>query len=155
MEQFLFPEEKYKKWKNQYSTLIILHFYFSILTINAERRTSWNKLKTYFANVTWLANFVLIKLWADLDEFKRSIVVYKNHFWDFYNRQDEKVKSKIDWTVTMIQTTRIVPEKFLKHLTNSDGLWEVRVSANNGIFRIFCFFDKGNLIVPVSYTNLW
>jgi phage-related protein len=85
-----------------------------------------------------------------LDEFKRSIVVYKNHFWDFYNRQDEKVKSKIDWTVTMIQTTRIVPEKFLKHLTNSDGLWEVRVSANNGIFRIFCFFDKGNLIVLLS-----
>ncbi|HBH06909.1 MAG TPA: addiction module toxin RelE [Flavobacteriales bacterium] len=85
-----------------------------------------------------------------MDEFKRSIVVYKNHFWDFYNRQDEKVKSKIDWTVTMIQTTRIVPEKFLKHLTNSDGLWEVRVSANNGIFRIFCFFDKGNLIVLLS-----
>jgi phage-related protein len=50
----------------------------------------------------------------------------------------------------MIQTTRIVPEKFLKHLTNSDGLWEVRVSANNGIFRMFCFFDKGNLVVLLS-----
>jgi phage-related protein len=89
-------------------------------------------------------------MFADLDDFKRTIVIYKNHFWDFYNKQDTKVKRKIDWTVTMIQTTRIVPEKFLKHLTNSDGLWEVRVSANNGIFRMFCFFDKGNLVVLLS-----
>jgi phage-related protein len=42
---------------------------------------------------------------------------------------------------------KIVPGKFLKHLTNTDGLWEIRVSAEDGIFRIFCFFDKGNLII--------
>jgi phage-related protein len=35
-------------------------------------------------------------------------------------------------------------------LTSTDGLWEIRVSANNGIFRIFCFFDKGNLVVLLS-----
>lgn len=85
-----------------------------------------------------------------MSEFKRTIEIYKNHFWDFYNKQDKKVQDKIDWTVTMIQTTKIVPEKFLKHLTNTDGLWEIRVSANNGIFRIFCFYDKGNLIVLLS-----
>ena len=36
------------------------------------------------------------------------------------------------------------------HLTNTNGLWEMRISANNGIFRIFCFFDKGNLLVLLS-----
>lgn len=85
-----------------------------------------------------------------MSEFKRKIEVFKNHFWDFYNRQDLKVQDKIDWTVTMVQTTKIVPEKFLKHLTNTAGLWEIRVSASNGIFRIFCFFDKGNLVVLLS-----
>ncbi|WP_369806703.1 type II toxin-antitoxin system RelE/ParE family toxin [Tenacibaculum finnmarkense] len=44
----------------------------------------------------------------------------------------------------------MVPEKFFKHLTNTNGIWEVRVSAGNGIFRIFCFFDNGNLIVLLS-----
>nr|WP_298953358.1 type II toxin-antitoxin system RelE/ParE family toxin [uncultured Nonlabens sp.] len=76
--------------------------------------------------------------------------IYKNYFWDFYNKQNVKVQDKIDWTVTLIQTNKIVPEKFFKHLTNNDGLWEIRVSANNGIFRIFCFFDKGNLVVLLS-----
>ena len=60
------------------------------------------------------------------------------------------VQAKIDWIVTLVQTTKIVPDKFLKHLTNTDGLWEIRVSANKGIFRIFCFFDKGNLVVLLS-----
>ena len=69
---------------------------------------------------------------------------------DFYNRQNIKVQKKIDWTVTLVQTTKIVPKKYLKHLINTDGLWEIRVSAGNGIFRIFCFFDKGNLVVLLS-----
>ncbi len=85
-----------------------------------------------------------------MSEFKRKIEIYKNHFWDFYNKQDKKVQDKIDWVVTMVQTTKIVPDKFLKRLTNTDGLWELRVSANNGIFRIFCFFDEGNLVLLLN-----
>ena len=85
-----------------------------------------------------------------MSEFKRKIEVYKNHFWDFYNKQDIKVQDKIDWTVTLVQMTKVVPEKYLKHLTNTDGLWEIRISANNGIFRILCFFDKGNLVILLS-----
>lgn len=85
-----------------------------------------------------------------MSEFKRKIEVYKNHFWNFYNKQNLKVQDKIDWTVTLIQTNKIVPEKYFKHLTSTDGLWEIRVSASKGIFRIFCFFDKGNLVVLLS-----
>lgn len=45
---------------------------------------------------------------------------------------------------------RIVSENHLKHLKSTDGLWEVRVSAGNGIFRIFCFFDKGKLVILLN-----
>ena len=85
-----------------------------------------------------------------MSEFKRKIQIHKNYFWNFYNKQDVKVQDKIDWIITLVQTTKVVPEKFLKHLTNTNGLWEMRVSANNGIFRIFCFFDKDNLVVLLS-----
>lgn len=85
-----------------------------------------------------------------MSEFKRDIGFYKNHFKDFYSKQSLVVRKKIDWTLLLIRNTRIVPEKFLKSLTNTDGLWEVRVSAGNGIFRIFCFFDRGNLIILLS-----
>jgi phage-related protein len=85
-----------------------------------------------------------------LSEFNRQIGFYENHFKDFYLKQPIAVRKKIDWTLLVLKTTRIVPEKFLKHLTNTDGLWEVRVAAGNGIFRIFCFFDDGNLIILLS-----
>ncbi len=85
-----------------------------------------------------------------MNEFKREIGFYENHFKDFYLKQSLVVRKKIDWTLLILKTTRIVPEKFLKHLTNTNGLWEVRISADNGIFRIFCFFDEGNLIILLS-----
>ncbi len=85
-----------------------------------------------------------------MSEFKREIGLYKNHFKNFYSKQSLIVRKKIDWTLLLVKRTKIVPEKYLKHLTNTDGLWEVRVSAGNGIFRIFCFFDKGNLVVLLS-----
>lgn len=40
-----------------------------------------------------------------------------------------------------------VPETYLKHLENTNGLYEIRVQTGNDIFRIFCFFDKGQLVV--------
>jgi phage-related protein len=85
-----------------------------------------------------------------LSDFKREIEIYGDHFFDFYNKQPVRVQAKIDWTITLIQTTQSVSSKFLKHLTNTDGLWEIRVSAGDGIFRIFCFFDDGNLVVLLS-----
>jgi phage-related protein len=79
-----------------------------------------------------------------------GIGFYENHFTDFYLKQSLVVRKKIDWTLLILKNTRIIPEKFLKHLTNTDGLWELRISAGNGIFRIFCFFEEGNLIILLS-----
>ena len=32
-------------------------------------------------------------------------------------------------------------------MTGTDGLFEIRVENGSNIFRIFCCFDKGNLVV--------
>jgi phage-related protein len=85
-----------------------------------------------------------------LIDINRKIVFYKNYFIDFYEEQDEVVQRKIDWTILLIKRTKVVPDKFMKKLKRTDGLWEIRVSANKGIFRIFCFFDKGDLIVLIN-----
>jgi len=39
------------------------------------------------------------------------------------------------------------PEKFLKHIEGQKGLYEIRVEVGNNIFRIFCCFDKGKIVV--------
>lgn len=55
--------------------------------------------------------------------------------------------------IGFIRDIRIVPEKFFKHLKVTDGLYEIRVKIGSGIFRIFSFFDEGNLIILLHGFN--
>jgi len=32
-------------------------------------------------------------------------------------------------------------------MENTDGLYEIRIQLGNDIYRIFCFFDQGQLVV--------
>ena len=78
---------------------------------------------------------------------ERKVIAYKRYFLDFYILQTESVQAKIEWTLKLIQTTKYVPEKYFKHIEGTKGLYEIRVESGNNIFRIFSFFDRGNLIV--------
>ena len=77
----------------------------------------------------------------------RTVFLYKDYFTDFYNQQKQKVKAKIIWTFRLIETIQQVPEDYLKHVESTDGLYEIRIQLGSDIFRIFCFFDEGQLIV--------
>lgn len=77
----------------------------------------------------------------------RKIVFHENHFIEFYQKQDEKVKVKIQYVLELIKQVDRVPEKFLKHLTGTDGLYEIRVEYQSNIYRIFCCFDEGKLVI--------
>ena len=79
--------------------------------------------------------------------FERQVIAYKNYFLDFYEKQPDKVQAKIEWTLNLIRVTRQVPEKYFQHLEDTKGLYEIRVEVGNNIYRIFSFFDKGNLVV--------
>jgi len=81
------------------------------------------------------------------NEKARTIFLFKDYFTDFYEEQRQKVKDKILWTFRIIETQKQVPEDYLKHMEGTDGLYEIRVQQGSDIFRIFCFFDKGQLIV--------
>lgn len=78
---------------------------------------------------------------------ERQIIFHGQYFTAFYIDQTIKVQEKIEYVFKLIRTVEKVPEKFLKHLTGTDGLYEIRVEAGNNIFRIFCCFDEGNLVV--------
>ena len=76
----------------------------------------------------------------------RVITFYKNHFSNFYYDQDEKTQEKIDYCLTIPEERQVVPKKFVKHITNSDGIYELRVSVKNNQYRILFFFEEGDLI---------
>lgn len=77
----------------------------------------------------------------------RQVIAYKNYFLDFYEDQTDKVQAKIEWTLNLIKVTPKVPEKFFKHMQGTKGLYEIRIEVGSNIYRIFSFFDKGNLVV--------
>ena len=78
---------------------------------------------------------------------KRSVIFYKDYFDQFFQNQRPKVKDKIIWTLRFIEELDRIPETYLKHLEGTEGLFEIRVQQGSDIFRIFCFFDEGRLVV--------
>lgn len=77
----------------------------------------------------------------------RTIIFYQNYFIDFYKELNPKVKEKVKYVLELIKQVERVPEKFLAPMTGYEGLFEIRIEYQSNIFRIFCCFDHGQLIV--------
>jgi phage-related protein len=78
---------------------------------------------------------------------QRHIIFYKHYFVDFYLELNEKVQEKIEYVFIILKTVKKVPKKFLDHVTGTDGLYEIRIEFESNIYRIFCCFDKENIVV--------
>jgi phage-related protein len=80
----------------------------------------------------------------------RSLIFFKRYFFDFYDDQPEKVKEKIDYVLYLIRHIEQIPQKFLKHVEGTKGLHEVRVEYGGNIYRIFCCFDEGRIVILLN-----
>jgi phage-related protein len=78
---------------------------------------------------------------------ERQIIFYESYFQEFFIEQNNKVREKIAYVFKVIISVQNIPAKFLKHLEGTDGLYEIRIEYESNIYRIFCCFDKGNLVV--------
>lgn len=52
--------------------------------------------------------------------------------------------------IDLVRTLPMIPERFFKHLEGTDGLFEIRIKVGSDIFRVFCFFDKGKLVIVLN-----
>ncbi len=84
------------------------------------------------------------------ENFYRNVLYYEEHYLDFFNDLKPEVQKKFNWTLLLISTVERVPEKYLKHITGSKGLYEVRVESASDIFRVFCFFDEDKLVILLN-----
>mgnify|MGYP001111824652 CR=1 FL=1 len=81
---------------------------------------------------------------------QRQLKTYGNYFLDFYNSLNKNIQEKIDWVFEIIKTADRIPTKFFDHLTGSDGIFEIRIEYESNIYRVLCFFDKGNLVILIN-----
>ncbi|MEA3495706.1 MAG: type II toxin-antitoxin system RelE/ParE family toxin [Bacteroidota bacterium] len=79
-----------------------------------------------------------------------QVIAYKDYFEDFLVKQPEKVQNKIYKVIEAIETLERVPKNYLKAITGTKGLYEARISLSSNIWRVFCFFDKGKLVILLN-----
>ena len=65
----------------------------------------------------------------------------------FIDSLSAKQAQKVTWVLSLIEELTMTPANYFKKLTNTNGIWEVRVSQGGNIFRLLGFFDGANLIV--------
>ena len=80
----------------------------------------------------------------------REVIAYKHYFEEFLRQQNTKVQDKIYKVIEIIETYERVPSNYLKHLKGTNGLYEARIKLGSNIWRVFCFFDKGKLVILLN-----
>jgi phage-related protein len=85
-----------------------------------------------------------------MDEKVRQVIAYKDFFEKFLKKQPVKVQDKIFKVIEIIETYERVPSTYLKAITGTKGLFEARIKLASNIWRVFCFFDKGQLVILLN-----
>jgi len=80
----------------------------------------------------------------------REIIAYKNYFEDFLVQQPIKVQDKIFKILEAIETLERIPTTYLKLIVGTNGLYEARIQLGSNIWRVFCFFDRGKLVILLN-----
>lgn len=80
----------------------------------------------------------------------RRVIAYEGHFENFLKEQTSKVQDKIFKIIEAIETLERVPSHFLKQIHGEKGLYEARIHLGNNIWRVFCFFDKDQLVILLN-----
>lgn len=80
-------------------------------------------------------------------EFVRRVVVFEDHFREFRKSLDRETLKKLYQVITLIMMVEVVPSRFLKAIEGRKGLYEIRVENGGNIYRVFCCFDEGNLVI--------
>ena len=79
-----------------------------------------------------------------------KVVSYKGHFEAFLKQQPVKIQNKIFKIIELVETTRVIPSRFIRKIEGTQKLYETRFSLGNNIWRVFCFFDEGQLIILLN-----
>lgn len=80
-------------------------------------------------------------------KYIRTIVAYKDYFKNFKRTVSRQVLDKFYEVFIYIMTLEVIPSIYLKSVEGVKGLFEIRVEESGNIYRVFCCFDEGKLVV--------
>ena len=77
-------------------------------------------------------------------------MAYKDYFKEFKKTLPLRTLKKMYQIFLYIMTLEVIPSSYLKSIKNVAGLYEIRIEDEGNIYRVFCCFDEGNLIILFS-----
>jgi phage-related protein/DNA-binding XRE family transcriptional regulator len=80
----------------------------------------------------------------------REVVAYGNYFQDFLESLPVKVQNKIFKIIEAVEILQRVPQQYLKSISGSKRLFEVRIQLGSDIWRVFCFFENERLVILLN-----
>lgn len=80
----------------------------------------------------------------------REVVLFEDYFNEFVKSVPRKSRIKILAFIDVLEYLDVIPSNYLKHIEGTSGLYEARVDFANDAYRIFCFFDRGRIIVLLN-----
>jgi phage-related protein len=83
---------------------------------------------------------------------RRTVVFYRMSngrcpIEDFLDRLPSNVAQKVLWVIKLIKELDMVPSQYFKKLPGTEDIWECRVGLGSNIYRLFAFFEKGDLLI--------
>jgi phage-related protein len=79
---------------------------------------------------------------------KRIIKTYGGYFERFISALSSKATEKLNYIISLLETEDRIPSKFIRYIR--DGLYELRMTYDGNIYRVFFIFDKCDIIVLFS-----
>lgn len=66
---------------------------------------------------------------------------------EFLESLPSKLRQKVVWVLKVIEQLQRVSTEYLKKLSGTDGLWEIRATHGKDAVRLLGFWDDNNLII--------
>lgn len=80
----------------------------------------------------------------------RILFFYGDYFWDLFETLNQESQEKFNRILQLISTTENISRSIFKHVTDSRGLFEIRIETLTGGYRVFCFFDRNNRLIIIN-----
>ena len=65
----------------------------------------------------------------------------------FLDSLASKDAQKVTWTLKLIEEFDSLPASYVKKLTNTDDIWEVRVRLGSNSYRLLCFMNGEDVVI--------
>lgn len=79
-----------------------------------------------------------------------QIVYYGNHFQGYYFKLDAKTQEKIDKVLSLVGSLDLVPGTYLKHISGSGGIYEIRIRTRASSIRLMAIFDELDQVIILN-----